>query len=258
MDLKASKSVIEHNKFGKLYKYSSKLDNLIQANEAFSSLAFGVESLEAYASSPVNSDYKVDNPALEYHKRYSTNAKFGYMDCCMDNPKFLQQIAGLNIFRGSQENSIRLFISDRTCLDHPIFQNRFCFLLGSLCDKKIDIYAGNSINGYMPLCSLGCLFDALECSVADVTMHICGRCGMSETMLWVHAKNKCITQYGSLYFSGVGRILEMYPMWREYYETVFIKAKNIGLINDQDIVDLLTTNNLIYISATDTLAALNG
>lgn len=256
MDIETIKSSIEHNELGKLYKYTAKIDDVNTCTEAFNSLSVGVESFG------VPSQDTGHDPSMIMHARYSSGKckgyedTMGYMDCMINNTQYLNTIAGLCIFRGSQENSTRLFITDRNDLANPIFQNRFCYLLGCLCDKKLDIYVGNSIYGSSPLCNLGCLFDALECSTADLTMHACGRCGMCESLLWLHARNKCITQYGSLYFSGVGRILESYPMWREYYERCFVKAKNFGLITDQDVVDLMTTNNLIYISATDTLAAL--
>lgn len=255
MEIDTFKSSIEHGQLGKLYKYVATIDNPEMVTEAFESLTFGTEGF--VPESPVA---KSEDAAMMHHSKYSsiTREPGSFNTFCGDREyhKYLAQVAGLCIFRGSQENSIRLFISDTNDLANPIFQNRFCYLLGSLNDRKLDIYTGNSAYGSSALCNIGCLFDALETCTGDVTMHVCGRCGMCESLMWLHAKNKCITQYGSLYFSGVGRILEAYPMWREYYEKCFIKAKNFGLITDQDVVDMMTTNNLIYISASDTLSVL--
>lgn len=252
MKFDTSKSVVD-SEFGKLTKVNIAIESMEQVPQVCGFLSAGTEHLYA-----ARDNRSMDDIAIDHHKTASDcKHTFGYTDCCIENAKYLKEIAGLILSRGSVENSMRLYITDRTDLAHPLFQNKFCFLLGSLGDKKLDIYLGNSIYSYMPMCTLGCILDALLTTEGDVTVHVCGRCGMPETMMWLHSKNKCITQYGSLYLSGVGRILEQFPMWREYYEQIFLKAKVLGLITDEDVVDLMTTNNLIYISATDTLAVLN-
>lgn len=257
MDVQAVKSSVEHKTLGKLYKYIAKIDDENIESEVFKNTLFsGTEEFPPFPYR--DDDFGENNPSLDHHKRYS-NKKYSSIYCpppMMMGCQPMMDPSILHIFKGSQENSIRLYLTDRNDLGHPMLQNRLCYLLGNLCDKKIDIYIGHTLLGNTPLCNLGCLFDALENSSADVTIHACGRCGMCESLLWLHGRNRCITQYGSLYFSGVGRILEAYPMWREYYSQCFSKAKLLGLITDQDVVDMLTTNNLIYISATDTMAAL--
>lgn len=228
-------------------------------------IGFGNEAAYSHTgTTPLDTYYAYWSSTISKRTNWSSEDRQAFLyypdpatfDSREDWKKHVQKATSLTI-HSTNGKHIRLHITDRAWIDHPHWQNKFCHFLSALsAEHVVDILVGNSLYGANSLCNIGMLMDALNTTAAQVTMHMCGRGSMCETCLWLNTQNKAITPFGSLCLCGVGRILETYPMWRGYYETIFVKGKQIGLLTDNDIVSLLTTNRQIYIGAASTIAAI--
>lgn len=219
-----------------------------------------IDNIKSAYESITNKTLDDTDPADEMHKYYSKTfyQKKEYTNAntmCMRNQNN-QGGEFYNLYLYSDNGvHIRLYMSEVNAPDLPLYQNKLCYLLNKLDSKKsLDIYLGNGIGGPFPICTVGNIFSALMNCKANVRIHMNGRGSMLESCLWLHGHKKIISPYGSLCFTGVGRLLESYPQWRGYYETIFTKAMNLNLITENDLADLMTTNYIIFIGANDTLA----
>jgi len=250
--LQASTESLNNIKEDDIFCFDNKLNKVVIKTEDSESMKMAFESFTGKQT-------KDDDEAEKHHTYYSKTV--------FKLKEFKDPIATLSQGNGQQgeytrlilysDNGvhIRLYIPEYIWIGHPIYQNNICYLLNKLDSKKtLDIYLGNGIGGATPDCTIGNIFSAITNSKANVRIHMNGRGSMIETCLWLHGHKKIISPYGALCLVGVGRLLESFPQWRGYYETIYTKALRLNLITENDLADLLTTNYMIFISSADATA----
>lgn len=155
----------------------------------------------------------------------------------------------------SDNVNFNLYFTEYTDLDHPKFQNRFCKLLRTLSQNaQLHIHMGNGIYGYYPIFSYGNVIDAIQRTQSKIVAHVNGRAGFCETSLWLFAHERVISEFGSLYFTGMQQYLEWYPRWHFFYEFIFNRAVDLKILTQEEMDQLMTTNMDIYLSRAEVVA----
>ncbi len=240
-------------------------DALNSLNLAASRMTLGEQLPEVVALESLTSSM-VTTKRLQYHAPS--------MDASASIPRLGITFAGeqMNMFCGGQNNNdkrfrlllsttdkvnFNLYFTEYTDLDHPSFQNRFVKLLRTLSENTtLNIHLGNGVYGKYPIYSFGNIIDAIQRASCKVIIHINGRAGFSESVLWLFAHERVISEFGSLYFSGMQQQLEWYPRWYNFYKFIYDHAVAIGIINQSEMDQLMTTNIDIPILQRDVIRRL--
>lgn len=136
-----------------------------------------------------------------------------------------------------------LYFTEYTDLDHPKFQNRLCkFLRTMTTQQSLSIHMGNGILGKWPVFSYGNIIDAIQRCAGSITMHVNGRAGFAESCLWLFGHKREVSEFGSLYFAGLQDFMESYPRWFGYFNWIYQQAITIGIINEEEVKKLMTSN----------------
>lgn len=149
----------------------------------------------------------------------------------------------------------RIYFSDYTAIESEVYQNKLCRCLDKLNgNQQLTIYLGNGIYEAQNSVYLGSIIDAICHCKADVTTVINGRAGAVETYLWLYGKKRIVSPYGTLCFRGALGITETFRYWGDYFSNIYTRAKHLGLLSDNDVTTLMTTDDVIYISYAEYLA----
>jgi len=146
----------------------------------------------------------------------------------------------------------RVYLNSTTSIGNPKYANQLCrFLDTRTSDQTVTLYLGSWTNELNTL-SIGSILHSISNCQAKITAIACGYCGVPETMMWVHAPNRSIGKYGALKFSG-GEFIKMYPQCQSYISTFLNKGKEIGILNDKDIVNILQRNKEKFVMLQDVI-----
>lgn len=242
---------------------SAALQAALQEEAATSQMRVADQSVETRAFESLRSDM-VATKQLTYNNPMLLNClsiprlgmTFGNpeLNCCGQGCTIQDKCYKLMLSTNDNVN-FNLYFTEYTDLDHPKFQNRFCKLLRTLAQNThLHIHMGNGIYGYYPIFSYGNVIDAIQRTQSKIIAHINGRAGFAETSLWLFAHERVISEFGSLYFTGMQQYLEWYPRWFFFFEFIFNRAVELNILTKEEMEQLMTSNMDIFLSRSEVLA----
>ncbi len=150
------------------------------------------------------------------------------------------------------QTSFRIYISPENWIDSNSFQNKFCtFMMSLQPEHNVRLVLGASLEGWMYDVALGSLITALSSTKANVVTSVVGQCGSPETYLWLFGKQRTFSRYGDIRFSGVLNILKQFPAYHSYFDYIFSRAIELGILTEDDKTKLLTSNDILFFNYTD-------
>lgn len=127
------------------------------------------------------------------------------------------------------------------------YVNRFCRFLDSRNpSQNVTIFMGchhDDRDSYI----IGAILSAVVSCPGNVHAVAAGLCGMPETLIWLFAKTREISEYGSLLFSGT-HVIDTLSEYRYFLEIGFAKAKELDILTDEEIVNLWKSRNELLIT----------
>ncbi len=112
-----------------------------------------------------------------------------------------------------------------------------CMFLDSLTEEKtVTLILGAKIWDAVA-CNLGAVIAAMRRCKATITTIAAGYCSIPETILWTYGQNRKVYRYGSLTF-GKTEIVRAVDKYDDYFAVAFNRAKEVGILTDEDIVEL--------------------
>lgn len=192
-------------------------------------------------STPNTSDEKVAVGTESFVDRYKPKA--GSLDAKLtyggNKPEDKTNPGTRLIVRTTDNKVFRIYFCANTIIDSPYFQNRFCLFMDSLQEGQVVILEmGTGLNGSMPDTQLGMMIDSICNCKAKVITLAAGRCGFAESCLFIYGKDKVISPYGALLFTGIKSYNDSAPMYEAYFQQIFKDALREEVI-DQDGYDAL-------------------
>ena len=177
--------------------------------------------------------------------------------CCRDDNRNKGLL--LQCFPDKNKTHFNLYISESTELDSSNYQNKFCRFLDKLSNNQsVTIYLGGGVYGAYLSFSMGSMIDSMIHCKGCVKTIVGGRASCMESILWLFGHARALSKYGTLSFCGVGETLKSCLMWKGYFNFMYSKARDLGFITDNDVVDLLTTNNCVTVTYEEYLGKVNG
>lgn len=155
----------------------------------------------------------------------------------------------------TKDNTIfRLYITEMTEYDDPVYQKRFCKFLRTLSPTQtLHIHTGNGCYDDYPIYTYGCMIDAIQRTSGKVITNLNGRSSFSEVVLWMYGHERYLSEFATVSFIGLQKHLEWSPCWRSYFETILDRAVEIKIITNDEKNTLLTTNKTLYLSYRDVI-----
>lgn len=145
------------------------------------------------------------------------------------------------------QKSFRIYISPENWIDSNSFQNKFNTFLMSLQEgHSVRLMLGASIDGWMYDVALGSLITSIRNTKADIVTSVVGQCGSPETYLWLFGKNRTMSKYGDIRFSGVLNILKQFPAYSSYFSYIFGRAVELNIISEEQKEKLMTSNDILF------------
>lgn len=97
---------------------------------------------------------------------------------------------------------------------------------------------------------LGPIISSIISCPGTVNTIAAGMCSLSETMIWCFGKNREMYRYGALIFSKP-EFLTVCKEYKNYYDVVYTRAKEIGVITDEQIKHIFSTNEDLMLMYSD-------
>ena len=189
--------------------------------------------------------------------RIQPKLKVGTM--CPGGQNGRPQVDPHRLLLSSENNMIyRLYFTEMTDFEHPLFQNRFTRLLRSLSSAQVlHIHLGNGTYGAWPLYGIGNMMDALQRATCKVICHCNGKSGFGETCLWLFAGEREISEFGSLYFTALKEHLSWSKDWTEYFRTIFQRAVTLQILDQKEADKLITSSCSIQLLQREVISRIN-
>ena len=204
----------------------------------------GLEIYNPFTDIEKTDDIDISFESLSEYQLYKQNnnipSSMGFN--CNGVPPMTQK--GIKLFLKTTDNkNFRLYTCAETDFCSPYYQNKFCNFVDNLKpDQKLVIYMGSTLMGNMPNITLGGMITSMLRSKGYITTHAVGRCGMTESCLWLFGQQTIISTYGLIQFTGVGNLLKQCSDYTHYFRIIFKRLRDKGLINEEQINELLTTS----------------
>lgn len=199
-------------------------------------------------TTPSTSDEKVATgtesfTSLYQPKKGSLDAKLTYMG----NKPEDKNHPGTKLHIRTVDNKIfRIYFCANTIIDSPYFQNRFCLFMDGLQeDQTVILEMGTGLNGSMPDTQLGMMISSIRHCKARVITLAAGRCGFAESCLFIYGKDKIISPYGALLFTGIKSYEDSAPMYMHYFKQIFTDALREEVIDNEGYDTLTTTGKFV-------------
>lgn len=148
--------------------------------------------------------------------------------------------------------SFRIYFDERTALDSNYYQNKFHTFISSLsADHTVTIMMGSGLGRWFNDIAIGNIIFSLMSAKCNIITKAVGRCGTSETFIWMYGKERHLTRYASLEFYGVYSLLKQFTVYKHYFSVLFNKAKDLNLLTDEQVEELMTSNKFISLVKKD-------
>lgn len=186
-----------------------------------------------------------ENLGLHYH--------LGLMDDKTGIPVMSMPVPGapdssLNI-RTSNGKDFRVYFKAEHFLTE-VYITRLCRFLDSRTpDQTVTFYMGCKLPSRFTMI-IGAILSAVNSCVATTKAVAAGCCGIPESMIWCFCNERTIELYGALTFGGTDNI-KFIPYYKSYLDTCYEQAKRIGIIKDDEILQLWYSNAELLITYHD-------
>lgn len=98
--------------------------------------------------------------------------------------------------------------------------------------------------------AVGAVVSAMSSSKAHIKAVAAGWCSITETILWTAATESEIYKYGALTF-GISELIKSVPKFKTYFELFLNKAKQLGLLSDEELKNIWDTGQTKMITYED-------
>lgn len=197
----------------------------------------------------------IEEPGTESFTSTELNKVRTKMQPTMDGPMIIAAQAmppDVPFIRKSpNSNSYRIYISTNTQFS-PLFNSTICKFLDSRSHEDsvtfmLGVGVGEDITVSHEVSSIIHSMKSAEYTTTAIAM---GMCSVSETFLWMNARNRLMTRYGALTF-GTGAVIELCDAYREFYRAMMDTAVVEQLITTAQAEAILKTNKQIMYTAVD-------
>lgn len=148
--------------------------------------------------------------------------------------------------------SFRIYFDERTALDSNYYQNKFHTFISSLSSEHtVTIMMGSGLGRWFNDIAIGNIIFSIMSAKCNVITKAIGRCGTSESFIWLYGKERHLTRYASLEFYGVHSLLKQFSVYKHYFSVLFNKAKELNLLTDEQVEELMTSNKFLSLVKKD-------
>lgn len=140
-----------------------------------------------------------------------------------------------NTLRVKSNNGIdfRVYIPSDLMMTRTYITNLCLFLSALRAEQTVTFILGAKIIDEIAM-NLGAVIAAMESCQAKIITIAAGYCSIPESFIWLYGKERYIFRYGALTF-GKTDIVRFVNKYDDYFNAAFTKAKEIGILNDEDI-----------------------
>ena len=161
------------------------------------------------------------------------------------NPQEDPKATILYVYGGN--GSYRIYISANTILESPYFQNKLCKFLDNLkANETVVIELGAMLNTWKHNTMLGNIINAMQRCKGTIVTVASGLCGFSESCLWLFGKQRVISRYGALRFTGTKEFVKALPQYAHYFKYIYDVAHELNVIPED--LDMTTTSKSIMVT----------
>lgn len=159
----------------------------------------------------------------------------------------------------TDKKSFRIYISTNTWLSSNYYQNRFASFVRSLKeDQTCTIVLGATVGGWWDTTALGSMIAALQACEGSTVTYATGKCSFPETVLWLYGKERKISPYGGLLFTGVGEYIKHCPYYSPFFENIYERGITCGVLTEEQKEKLLESTDIISYRAVEEKEASEG
>ena len=210
-----------------------------------------------FYDSIIDSDFSVEEknitnanlfPSVEALKDHKTNAALeGITKPTLCGHSEQEDPKATILFVYGNNHSYRIYISANTKLESPYFQNKLCKFLDNLKeDDTVIIELGAMLNTWKHNTMLGNIIDSMKRCKGSIITVASGLCGFSESCLWLFGKQRVISRYGALRFTGTKEFVKALPQYAHYFKYIYDVAHELNIIPEE--LDMTTTSQSIMIT----------
>ena len=151
--------------------------------------------------------------------------------------------------RTSDNKNFRIYMKSSTWI-MPREVNLLCrFIDTRRADQTITFILGVGIEDDQSQLFGPIISSIISCE-GTVNTVAAGMCSLCETMIWCFGKNREVYRYGALVFSKP-EFLKVCEGYKNYYDVVYSKAKEIGIITEEQIKRIYSTNEDLMLMYSD-------
>lgn len=151
------------------------------------------------------------------------------------------------------QHNYRVYLSSRFMM-MPALVTQLCrFFDTRSSEDRVELILGSAICDEQSH-AMGSLVSAITSCRATVKAIAAGCCSVSETILWCFAPERTILKYGALNF-GKSDIVRYCPKLEVYFELFLKRAKEIGIISEEDATSIMKNNTTKMVMFEDIHAA---
>lgn len=190
------------------------------------------------------SELELNNDDLSKDELVRNLAKYNAM-CQQKNSK---NVPGVTLYVKTVDKvHYRVYIATNNWISSAYYQNKLCALLTHLKpEQSCTLYLGSGVGHWSDLPTFGAVITHMQECQGTVRTICAGKCASPETLLWLYGKEREISIYGSLQFVGIKRILEFRPSAAGYFDAVYSRAVEIGILTEDEKQKLMTSNHIIF------------
>lgn len=132
--------------------------------------------------------------------------------------------------------NFRIYIPSDLMFSRSFIIN-LCMFLDSLNENQsVTFILGAKVYDAVA-CNLGAVISAMENCRAHIITIAAGYCSIPESIIWTYGRERKVYRYGALTF-GKTDIVRAVDKYDDYFKVAFERAKEVGIITDEDIVEL--------------------
>lgn len=192
-------------------------------------------------SQPVDNNEIVGTEAFDYYM--GTKPEMGAVAMLAARPKLPF------IIRTSDNRNFRIYMRSDTMI-MPREVNILCrFLDTRKAGEVVTFILGVGLEDRQSQLFGPILSSIIACE-GTVNTIAAGMCSLCETMIWCFGKNRVMYRYGALTFSKP-EFLKVCEEYQNYYDVVYSRAKEIGIITDEQIQRIYSTNEDLMLMYSD-------
>ena len=153
------------------------------------------------------------------------------------------------LIRTHNNKDFRVFIKSSIYLT-PQFINTLCHFIDSRTQEQSITFILGTKTEEFQLHMLGSILTAMMTAKCQIITLAVGYCSFFETAIWCYGKERKVLRYGALTF-GKGEFITVCPKYEEYFNTIYERAKDIGVLTEEDIAAIKDTGKEKMILSTE-------